>query len=217
MNLYSIPYDLQENLKENIYKEWKHDDPSIKYRIKLGGKKGDKAVAYKGTNGLVKIIYEDEEEKEKEAYYMRKFSKYKGIPRIYYGGDDYNIVEFLKPLPDSIDDIVTLTIVTYKIINLIETLYRNGVYSSHGIGYFTYHNGTDIYFIDNRLWKRLKDNPDGTYYDLKSMLKLLRRLSNDEDFVDELSQYVDRKLRFHLLRGICLKYNRKVICQDLVW
>lgn len=220
-----ISYNKSENLKPEIYDEynknpWKGNmsDENI-----LGDKNG-RSVAYLGSNNLIKLVYKYDEDRENEATYMRDLKKYKGIPRLYYESEknNYVIVEHLYDFPNkNLYKYSTkiLCIIAYKMINLIETLYMNGIYNNH-LRYFTFHDKKDVYFIDNRLWKYIKDDKNGTIGDLIDMCHVLRKFNKENEFVNTIIEYVNliNKIKdkdFSRLRGICAEFYPSVREKDL--
>lgn len=170
----------------------------------------DERQAILGKNGLIKLIYPNEEQRRDEAHYLRKFSGMCGVPWLYESSKNYNIVEQVNPLPDGIYKEEVLCVLTYQICDLIETLWRQGIV--HGrIRYFTMQKEGRVYFVDCVDLQKASDR--NVRKDLLSMVSLVNAHS-DLDFPLNMSN-LGKDLReiieetdnleecFCLIRGRC--------------
>lgn len=184
----------------------------------ISRREDQEAEAHLGEDNMIKLVYKKRRYKIKEAEYMKLLAAYKGVPSLYYESstnDDppFIVTERLYEIKNkqSLNDIVNMAL---QMINLIETLYNEGIYHNH-LEYFTFQKDNQIYFIDNRLWKYVEDNPDGVNEDLNSMIRCLKRIAktSSKKFLNEMyeylkhTEYVADKLTFARLRGICKKYQ----------
>lgn len=175
----------------------------------------DERQAILGKHGLVKLVYPNTEQRREEANYLKKFNGMCGVPWLYDSSKNYNIVEQVNPLPDSIYEEEVLCILAYQICDLIESLYREGVV--HGrIRYFTMQKGGSAYFVDCVGLQKASER--NVRKDLLRMVSLLNAHSSS-DLPNDLKEIIEEteNLRecFRLIRGRCSR-NYKITHESIL-
>ena len=101
------------------------------------GAKGEMSEAHLGKgliNGIEKDLillkYRLDTDRIKEGLYLRSLQQYKGIPRIFYESNNVIVTERLYPIPSG-QPLNIICAVGFKMVNLMETLYNNGIYHNH--------------------------------------------------------------------------------------
>jgi hypothetical protein len=130
---------------------WENDETSMS---------GDKNISvasqayYDRNQQTVKLVYQKDKDRLKELEYLQACKDIPGVPRLYYHNNEYNIVQALQDLPETIADDKKLAICIYQISFLVFSLYIEYNICHTHFRYFCMHNKGQIYFVDSRLWKR---------------------------------------------------------------
>lgn len=165
----------------------------------LGSPEG-RSVAYLGSNNLIELRYKYRADSVKEVSYMRLLQGKKGIPVLYYTNlEDPKATTYvavtnrLYPIPET-DNVQVLLGILRQTITLLRLLFNHGMYNGH-LEYFTFTDGTQVHFIDNRLWGFITDtHPDNhTLIDNSGMLR------NDITSMCRMVERIDKNRKIYPL------------------